>query len=716
MRPLLVKRLTFGFSILLWIFVTAFFSYLLPRVVDLKPKVEQDFFFAENDPQLEADRRIKEIFAEPEQLVISIKGRILSEEYLELLGEMTEEIKALEGILGVQSLTEGPVKPEQGIESELWKRVLISEADELSNILIFLEEVPYEDLIPKIEAINEKYNRPGFSIKMAGAPYVIELIRQNLVRDLQIFSLAALLTFSVMMLIIFRSWIILAGTVVACLNASIATLFAAHFSKISLGPLTANLSTIVFVLTLSHIAYITFNWKHLLESHKTAYRQLGPAVRMTLAPSFWSMLTTFLGFLSLIFVQAAPLRRLGVTGALGTLIAFFVAYLVYPFFLAYLGALPGTKKRLRKKAHKIPGFLVGSNKIFALLAVVVVGFIATGVKSINSDPSLLLYFKKGGIIRDNLEFVDRNGGSSSFKIVISNEDGTAFDNKKSYERMWAMQKELEDYYPIGRLISIPLFMHEAKERIPFSYFFRWKKVIDILESPLGGEVIRFFLSESRKMTLVIMLMHESFKVEPRQVIINKVLDIIKSHGFKVEIVGGMYLLQGQLAELVVGSLFMGLGLLLFLFVVMGLFLSRSLQITFALFVSLLLIPAWLLGVIGRLNFPLDIISAPAANIAIAMGVDAMVHMIIAVRHYQKSGVRSDYAWVEAKARLWRPILSSVLIVCSGFLIFGLSNFPPTQRFGLNIVIGTLMAPVAAILVLPALGARTVRIKDKSEHS
>src|SRR3990167_3919894 len=120
-----------------------------------------------------------------------------------------------------------------------------------------------------IEKIAERYEDNRFDVLISGAPYVTELIRRYLFGDLKTFSLTAFVMFSLMMIIIFRSLRILLGTMAACINAIIMTLFVTNALDIRMGPLTANLTTIVFVMTLSHIAYMTFNWRHCLEHPET---------------------------------------------------------------------------------------------------------------------------------------------------------------------------------------------------------------------------------------------------------------------------------------------------------------------------------------------------------------------------------------------------------------------------------------------------------------
>ncbi|MDA9101383.1 hypothetical protein N9K06_01760, partial [Omnitrophica bacterium] len=184
----------------------------------------------------------------------------------------------------------------------------------------------------------------------------------------------------------------------------------------------------------------------------------------------------------------------------------------------------------------------------------------------------------------------------------------------------------------------------------------------------------------------------------------RIEETVRSMGFEPVLVGGVYMLQGKLAELLASSLVSGLILLTLIFVIMGWLISRSVQTTVSLLLSMSLIPVAMLGLVGMFKIPLDIISAPAANLAMGMGVDAMIHMLIFVSARIKNSPDRQTAWMEATCALWRPILFSMFIVCCGFAIFGLSNFPPTQRFGLSVVLGTVMSPLAALFLLPYLAS------------
>ncbi len=135
---------------------------------------------------------------------------------------------------------------------------------------------------------------------MSGAPYIIELIERSLLHDLKVFSIAALCVLGLSALAISRSVVMVLGTLIACANASALTLVLTQTFGIPIGPLTANLSTIVFVLTLTHMVFMTFNWKHIIEKREMdAEKAWWRAVRGRCFPHFGACSRRSLAFSAL---------------------------------------------------------------------------------------------------------------------------------------------------------------------------------------------------------------------------------------------------------------------------------------------------------------------------------------------------------------------------------------------------------------------------------
>ncbi|HUP41846.1 MAG TPA: MMPL family transporter, partial [Thermoanaerobaculia bacterium] len=340
--------------------------------VDLTPRVEGDFFFASDDPQLRAAARIEDLFpSRPQVLVAAVAEDPRSAATLERIRRLTAELAELDGVASVLSAASGPPSPEAAFEGPFWSRVLSpgqapsgapggapsgtaegGAAGPRASFLILelAEGARTEALIPRLEAVLDAAEAPGFDLETSGVPYVVELIRRHLLRDLRVFTAAALALFGLLVLLLYRDLRIAAGILATCLTACAVSLLLLRLAGLTLGVLTANLVTIVFVLTLSHLVYLTANWRRLAAS--PPHRPVGAApvpagtgddavlaaIRVTGEASFWCMATTLLGFLSLLLASARPLRELGTAGALGTLVAFAAAYGLYPSFLRWASA------------------------------------------------------------------------------------------------------------------------------------------------------------------------------------------------------------------------------------------------------------------------------------------------------------------------------------------------------------------------------------------
>lgn len=665
-------------------------------VVDLSPRVESDFFFSTDDPELQASRRIGEMFPAGDQLLISATGPDLySEAYVRQIRELSDELKDLPGVGSVQSLTHGPGSPEAVPESPLWSRLLLGSSPNLSQILVFLDAESAPPPLRQIEEILEQRHRASFVLNMSGVPYVIELVRRSLDRDLRRFSLAALLIFGLAISLIYRSPVVVLGTLLTCLGACAVTLVILALMGSTIGLLTANIITIVFVLTLSHIVFLTASYRHTGE--------LQEALSRTFQGSLWCMTTTLLGFAGLLMASAKPLRELGLAGTVGTAVALVVAYGVYPLFLGR-ARLPRTgSERPMNGTGAAAGRRLGP--VITALVVALALLAAPGLLRLDTDPNLLSYFAQGSELRQGLERIDRNAGSTPLSIVVSDPQGGRLDSDEAQKAMIALQTAIEADPEVGVSLSLPVLLAEAK-RAPMAFLLNWRQLVDVLQTPAFHGVASGFITEDRLQSRYFLRMREAERQSPRTEVVSRLSDLPRRHGLKTELVGGLYPLQADLGRLVSGSVFRSLGGLMILFALVASVVARSARTAGSMIFCLALIPVLLLGAVGWWGAPVDVISSPAANVAIALGIDSMIHLVAAVRRRKREGATSEAAWAGAVAQLTPAIAGAAAILAAGFGIFIMSSFPPTARFGAVVAFGTLIAAVMALWVLPFLAGRT----------
>ncbi|HEX9730476.1 MAG TPA: MMPL family transporter [Thermoanaerobaculia bacterium] len=684
--------------VVFWLLVAAMGGSLWVVLrIDLTPRVESDFFFSTGDPAFQATELIGELFPSRPQLIVNaLAPDVWSGDALDRVRRLSDELAALPGVAAVQSLTHGPPTPAVVPESPVWSRLLLSEDPNATQMIVTLEEGESRELVARVEQVLAAHDRPSFDLEVSGVPYVIELIRRYLMRDLKVFSSAALLVFGLVIAILYRSLPLVAGTLLSCVGACLLTLTALHLAGTPIGMLTANIATIVFVLTLSHTVFLTANWRR-VRPGLSPEKALATALWITFAASFWCMVAALLGFGSLLLASARPLRELGVSGVVGTVAAIVVAYGFYPVFLRAARSAPPALWSRPDARHRLPGPL--ASVVIAVLCAAA----AFGLPRTETDPSLLAYFAAGSELRHGLETIDRHGGSSPLYLVVSDPGKRRVDSPEVEPRLERLQRRLENDPAVGMALSLSVLLEEAR-RAPFAVLFGTAQLVDLLAGERFDQVARGFVTDDRVLALYFLRMHETGREEEREAIVARLVAAAREAGLEPELVGGLYDLQGKLGELVASSLARELGGLLAFFVLVAAAVARAARPAAAMVLCLAAVPVLLLGAMGYLGQPVDVIAAPGANVAISLGIDGMIHLVMAVRRRRRAGDGEREAWGEACRQMRQPIVGAMLILAAGFGIFVLSSFPPTQRFGSIVAAGTLISAAMALLVLPYLAA------------
>ena len=200
------------------------------------------------------------------------------------------------------------------MESPFWSRLLIAKDRKSSNVILFMRGGESEKLVARLERIVHESDTRDFRIHIAGTPYVVEMLKRSITHDFHYFSLTAVVLFGITMAAMFRSaprffW----ECSPPARSAVLLTLLLQQMFGRQIGILTVNLGIIVFVVAMSHLVYMTFNWQMLADRRRQLDKKspdlARDALRMTFPPSFWSMVCASLGFASLLIVEAKPLPR-----------------------------------------------------------------------------------------------------------------------------------------------------------------------------------------------------------------------------------------------------------------------------------------------------------------------------------------------------------------------------------------------------------------------
>ncbi len=683
--------------------------------VDLEPRITSDFFFSSDSEIFQKNQRIAEVFPSQQQVLLNVTtaGSLEDPAFIDKIEAITTRVKAIEGVTDVQSITNGPDDLEAARENPLWRRLLIGQGERSSFVIAFIDTDKFAPLVKKLEAVVAAEKTQSFDIRISGLPYIVEQIRRNLMRDMKNFTTGAIFLSALVIFAVFRSFRVVVGALVACAAAAMLTLTIQSLMGISIGILTANLGIIVFVLTLSHVIFLTSNWQNMADEAHGA--RLRGTIAHTLPPSIWAAATTLLGFFSLIFVEAKPLNQLGVGGTIGAGCALVCAYLIYPAFLHEGVAEKGGAPRIGRKS-KLFRHVPAAVTLVTFAAALGLGL--PGLARLNTDPSLLSYFKDDSDLHKGIYYVDENGGSNPLLIVVRSENLEKLDENEAYERMWKLQTAFSEHEAVGSVISLPVIMAEGDEHWLGSLL-PWNLLLDILSKPEFGAIAKSFVTEDRTQALFMLRMRENDRTRDRLPIVEEIKDLPLEYGFEVTATGGTYYLQGELAASVARSMTTGILTLIVMFGVIGFIVSRSIMVSVGVMVCAISVSAIVLGTLGVFGIPVDIISSPAINICLGLIVDDMLHLTVTARRHLKEmgggSMRQLAVWKKALASQSRPAIVSTLAIMIGFSVFALSDFPPSQRFGLEISYGAGLAVIMALIVFPYI-VRAGRREEKEETS
>jgi len=189
----------------------------------------------------------------------------------------------------------------------------------------------------------------------------------------------------------------------------------------------------------------------------------------------------------------------------------------------------------------------------------------------------------------------------------------------------------------------------------------------------------------------------------------QLLDQIRSHlteelGFQDDQIQftGMTVLYNNMLQSLFDSQIKTLGIVFVAIMCMFLLLFRSLALTLIGMAPNVLAAAAVLGLMGWLKIPLDMMTITVAAITVGIAVDNTIHYIYRFRmEFAKDG---DYYATMHRCHnsIGRAMFYTSVTIIIGFSILVLSNFIPTIYFGLFTGMAMLVALIGSLTLLPQL--------------
>jgi len=599
--------------------------------------------------------------------------------------------------------------------------------------------------IMAIRAIMDNYRRDA-ELFLGGVSMVADDMITFIKKDLKVFGLGVLFFLVLMLFIIFRRkrWIFL--PILCCLVSAVCMIGLLGWFGWEVTVISSNFISLQLIITLAIVIHLIVRFRELLVRNPQApVRQLiFDTVRFKLKPCVYAVLTTIAGFGSLVLCDILPVITFGWMMIAGLIISLVVTFLLFP---AVLMLMPREKPPNKKEwRFSLTSILARFTERRGAPIVVVSGLLLVGsvigISRLNVENSFIDYFHKTTEIYRGMKVIDQQlGGTTPMDIVIDFEQTDTpaapaetvaaqsedaldeFDEFDEYDQAATDEKYWFNSAKMERVKTVHDYLDDLPETGKVLSLATLLSITEKLNSgkPLDSLDLALLYSETPEKFKTMLLMpyvsvehnqvrfwvrvRDSEKSLKRNELLKKIRkDLIGMLELNEENIhlSGMLVLYNNMLQSLFSSQILTLGITVLLLMGMFLVLFRSLKIaSVAMFPNVLSVAA-VLGFMGWLNIPLDMMTITIAAISIGIAVDNTIHYI----HRFKSEFQKDRNYLNTMHRCHGSIghamyYTSVTIII-GFSILAMSNFIPSVYFGLLTGLAMLMALLGALTLLPQM--------------
>ena len=570
------------------------------------------------------------------------------------------------------------------------------------------------------------------TIYLGGPSMIATDMMEYIESDLMIFGTAVALIFAVMLYLFFGSvWMV----ILPLMNAFLATFITAGFLgymdwKISV--VSSNFIALLLILTISLTVHLLVKINEIKKEtdFKTAiirgYDQM-------LAPCFFAALTTAVAFLSLTFGELKPVIEFGKMMAFGIFIAFVLTFTFLPCAI-YIINKSETKDFL--SIYKVTRLLLQfsqNNKTFISSSFLLIFItLCFGISKLQVENRFIDYFDKNTEIYKGMYEIDSKlGGTATLDIIISQpednfesieiedeffEDDLFEDETSTGAGYWwniySLQKleDIHDYLDsipeIGKVLSVASGLKLARQINNGEDLNDLELALlrSVLPEDIRETLLYSYINKDDSVVRISTRVNESSLNLNRKDLLNKInSDLQENFNLKkseFEITGLAVLYNNMLQSLFQSQI----GSLLIVFAVISIMLYlifRSLKVMIIGLIPNIFVASSVMGLLGLLNIPLDIMTITVAAISVGMAVDNTIHYIYRYKRELKKN-EFNIALENAHSTTGRAIFYTASTIAAGFCILALSNFFPTVLFGVFTSIAMILAFVSSLTLLPNL--------------
>ncbi len=616
--------------------------------------------------------------------------------------------------------------------------------------------------VAQVREITEKYQDDA-QIFVGGVSMITADMIRFIQSDLVVFGAAVVVFMIIILAIIFRRLAFIVIPMMTCMTAVVMMLGYISWVDWRLTVISSNFVALLLIISLAMIIHLIVRYREFAASEpEWDQKQLvTETVKFMARPILYTVLTTMVAFASLVVSDIRPVIDFGWMMTIGLMVAFFLAFLIMPASLMLLQREQKAEDKSDAREQSQPGrlrpmtlyfsrFVENHGNVVIVGALVVAGLSIFGITRLQVENRFIDYFHEDTEIYQGLSVIDKKlGGTTILDIVIradeedialvsgelpeleNGEDDPfeddpfaaddpfavegeagALGGKTNYwmtvaglERIQELHKYLEAQPEIGVVQSLATLYEVGRDINGGLNNFELKLMERSLPEDVKIVLYSPYISPEDNMTRITMRVKDLYPGLKRAELVERIKNHIRDeNGFEPENVRftGLLVLYNNMLQSLFSSQIKTLGLVFLCILVMFVVLFQSVPVSLLAIIPTALAAISILGFMGLIGLPLDMMTITVAAITVGIGVDNTIHYIYRFR--KEVAGNSDYiaAMHRSHASIGRAMYYTSVIIIFGFSIMVLSKFIPTIYFGLLTGIAMFAALLGALLLLPKL--------------
>ena len=609
---------------------------------------------------------------------------------------------------------------------------LIKNKKELEKHKDFRKKQNHQNIL-EIREVIKSYDEIG-NIFLGGIPMIADDMMSFIKNDIVVFGIGVLLFIIVTLWFIFRKiiWIILPLS--SCFFSVLIMTGLLGLLGWKVTVISSNFIALMLILTMAMNIHMSTRFLQLKKNNSSLKNS--ELIFMTTEKMFWpiiyTVLTTICAFLSLILSEIKPIIDFGWMMTLGLITSFLITFTLLPSLLNLLSTEEvNVEEQTNSKITEFFANLSIKNKpIILITTIIIIGASILGITRLEVENSFINYFSKKTEIYKGMKLIDEKlGGTTPFDVILKFptkkletkeddefkdwEDEENQDNRKYWftkdkiEKIKNVHNYLDSLPFVGKVLSFSSILEVATQ-------FNNNKPLEALEmgvlytkipDSIKKEIIDPYISIKDNEARISLRIQDSEKELRRNDLIKKInFDLKNKIGLEEDEykLTGVLILFNNLLQSLFKSQILTLSFVMTGIFFMFLILFKNFKLSLIGVVPNFIAAFFILGIIGLLKIPLDMMTITIAAITIGIAVDNSIHYIYRFKEEFAQNGNYETTLKLCHSTVGIAILNTSITIVFGFSILILSNFIPTIYFGIFTGLAMLLAMISVLTLLPSL--------------